>query len=176
MSEHQLTADLFTEADQGDLVGFSCGDSDVGRASTQWILGSDVLDSMLRGTTVWLYHNQVEEVVGFGSLGPIRWRWPLPDGGYQNLLIIPMLGIDERFQGEPPDEEWRYSHQIMNHLIYEGHQMSSAAQKPFDWLLLLVHPDNERAIKLYEKFDFALIPDVTRGPAEHRVMKHRLGH
>ena len=174
MSEHQLTADIFTEADQEDLVGFSCGDSDVGRACTQWILGSDVLDSMLRGTTVWLYRNQAEEVVGFGSLGPIRWRWPLPDGSYTNLLIIPMLGIDERFQGQPLDEEWRYSHQVMNHLVYAALQMSSEAKKPIEWLLLLVHPENHRAIKLYENFDFLLIPDVTRGPAEHVVMRHRL--
>ena len=129
---------------------------------------------MQRGTTAWLYRNQAEEVVGFGSLGPIRWRWPLPDGSYANLLIIPMLGIDERFHGKPPEEEWRYSRQIMNHLVYEARQMSAGAKKPIEWLLLLVHSDNERAIKLYEKFDFVLIPDVTRGPAGHLVMKHRL--
>jgi hypothetical protein len=105
VSEHQLSAELFTEADQQELVGFSCGDSVVGKACTEWIRGSDVLDSMQRGSGVWLYRNPAGDVVGFGSLGPIRWRWPLPDGDYAKLVIIPMLGIDERFQGQPPDRD-----------------------------------------------------------------------
>lgn len=173
MSEYELSADILEEADQKDLVGFSCGDTDYGRASTQWITGSDVFDSIKRGTNVWLYRNQAGDVIGFGSIGPIRWRWPLPDGSYTNLLIIPMLGIDERYHGQPPDVQWRYSHQILNHLIYEARSPASESSHPIEWLLLMVHPDNQRAIRLYEQFDFKLIPDVTRG-AGYVVMKHRL--
>ena len=47
-------------------------------------------------------------------------------------------------------------------------------KKPAEWLLLLVHPENERAIKLYEELDFVMIPDVRRGAANSCVMKHRL--
>ena len=174
MSKHQLSADLFTEADQQQLASFSCGDTVVGRACTEWIRGSDVLDSMQRGSGVWLYRNSDDEIVGFGSLGPIRWRWPLPDVDYAKLAIIPMLGIDERFQGQPPGKEWRYSRQIMNHLIYEAHVFSAMQKKPVEWLLLLVHPENKPAIKLYEELDFVMIPDVRRGAANSCVMKHRL--
>ncbi len=176
MTEYELSAEFFTEADRGDLIGFSCGESVAGKACTEWIQGSDVVDSMKRGTVVWIYRNEADEVVGFGSLGPARWRWPPPNGNFTNLAIIPMLGIDERFQGQPADKQWRYSHQIMNHLIYEAHELSVHAKKPLEWLLLLVLPGNERAIKLYEQFDFELIPNVTRGQAGSRVMKHRLAN
>ncbi len=88
MSEFQLYADLFTEADHGDLVGFSCGDSTQGKFCTQWILGSDVIDSMKRGTRVWLFRNHQGDVVGYGSLGIVRWRWPLPDGQYAKNLVV----------------------------------------------------------------------------------------
>lgn len=173
MSEFQLYADEFTEADQEDLVGFSCGDSLQGKYCTQWIIGSDVLDSMKRGTKVWLFRNREGQVVGYASLGLVRWRWPLPDGQYTKNLYIPMLGIDQRFQGEPSDPEWRYSHQIMNHLIAAAYAASQQLDEPVDWLLLMVAPDNQAAIRLYEKFDFELIPNVIRGPGL-TVMKHFL--
>ncbi len=48
MMDHpdQLYAVEFTEADQVRLVGFSCGDELWSRHVTEWILGSDVFDSM----------------------------------------------------------------------------------------------------------------------------------
>lgn len=173
MSEFQLYADRFVEADREALVGFSCGDSVSGRFCTEWILGSGAFDSISRGSTVWLYRLQTGEIVGFGSLGLVNWRWPMPDGSYTRLLYVPMLGIDERFQGQPPDSDWRYSNQIMNHLIAEANQLNSERKKPSEYLLLLVDPSNEAAQKLYARFDFETIPDVTFGPGL-RVMKHRL--
>ena len=172
MSEFQLYADIFTKADQEELVGFSCGDSTQGKFCTQWILGSDVFDSMKRGTTVWLFRNQEGKVVGYGSLGIVRWRWPLsdPEGKYTKNLYIPMLGIDKNFQGQPTDTEWRFSHQIMNHLIAAAYEINQQLDNPLDWVLLMVAPDNTGAIKLYEHFDFELIPNVTRGPGL-RVMQ-----
>lgn len=173
MSEFQLFVDEFTEAVQDSLVGFSCGETTQGRYCTQWILGSDVLDSMKKGTKVWLFRKGDGEVVGYGSLGIVRWRWPLPDGDHTNNLYIPMLGIDKRFHGQPADREWRYSHQIVKHLIGVAEVFNQQSPKPVDWLLLMVAPDNQGAIRLYEQFGFELIPDVTRGPG-HCVMKHRL--
>ena len=173
MSEFQLYAEEFTEADQGNLVGFSCGSSVSGRLCTEWICGSDVLDSMKRGTKVWLYHNEAGELIGYGSIGLTSWRWPLPDGGYTSLILVPMLGIDQRFQGKPPDKQWRYSHQIMKHLIYNAHEINRQRKNPIDRMVLMVDPENQSGIRLYEQFDFALIPNVTRG-AGQRVMQHLL--
>ena len=66
---HQLYAVEFTEADQARLVGFSCGDEPWSKHVTEWIVGSDVLESMKRGTRVWLFETAQAEVVGFGSVG-----------------------------------------------------------------------------------------------------------
>ena len=89
-----------------------------------------------------------------------------------------MLGIDLRFRGQPADSEWRYSRQIMSHLIAEAFQLlagwpreSGAAPQ---WLVLQVHKDNKRAIHFYEQCGFELIPDVER-IANHWVMKLYIG-
>ena len=62
---YQLHATPFTEADQARLVGFSCGDASWSRHVTEWILGSDVLDSMKRNTRVWLFETAENEIIGF---------------------------------------------------------------------------------------------------------------
>lgn len=70
MDQHpdQLYAIPFTEADQSRLVGFSCGDAVWSRHVSEWLLGSDVLDSMKRGTRVWLFETLDKVVVGLAPL------------------------------------------------------------------------------------------------------------
>jgi ribosomal protein S18 acetylase RimI-like enzyme len=168
MTDHpyQLYALEFTEADRVRLAGFSCGDEVWSRCANLWIQGSDVLDSVKRGTKVWLFENDVGQTIGFGSVGPARWRWPLPDGSYTQLVIIPMLGLDARFRGQPPDPEWRYSRQMMSYLINSAtvmsQEMAAKSGTPVDWLVMLVHRDNGRAIKFYQDCGFVQIPDVVR--------------
>jgi ribosomal protein S18 acetylase RimI-like enzyme len=175
---HQLYAVEFTAADQVRLAGFSCGEEAWARHVAEWIQGSDVFDSMNRGTKVWLFETAAGELVGFGSLGPARWRWPPPDGSPTVVLLIPMLGLDQRFQGQPPEPEWRFARQIMSHLISEAKAMSRQAadegRAPIVWLVLLVHRDNQRAIRFYEKCGFELIPGVVRRN-DHFVMKLWIG-
>jgi hypothetical protein len=178
MDEFELVADEFTEADQGDLVGFSCGDSMSGRFCSEWISGSGVFDSLKRKTKVWIYRNQTEIVIGYSSVGFVKWHWPLPDGDYTTVLYIPMIGIDQRYHGQPPEKEWRYSHQIMNHLILSCHQLNRERENrerkhPVEWLTLKVLPDNAGAIRLYKQFDFELIQNIEQNHGL-RVMKHRL--
>jgi ribosomal protein S18 acetylase RimI-like enzyme len=176
---HQLYAVAFTEADQARLVGFSCGDEPWARHVTEWILGSDVLDSMQKhGTRVWLFETATGDIVGFGSVGTSVWRWPPPGGARTTLVMIPMLGIDARFRGQPSDPLWRYSRQIMEHLLAEAQQIAlgwpgDAASKP-QWLVLMVHRDNARAIQFYEQCGFELIPGVERRN-DHLVMKLWIG-
>jgi ribosomal protein S18 acetylase RimI-like enzyme len=175
---HRLFAVEFTEADQTRLVGFSCGDEPWSRHVAEWILGSDVLDSMKRGTSVWLFETRQGEVVGFASLGTSTWKWPPPDGAKTTVALIPMLGIDARFHGQPPDPQWRYSRQIMSHLIAAALDMvrqwrGDASMTP-QWLVLMVHRDNARAIRFYEQCGFELIPGVVRRN-DHVVMKLWIG-
>lgn len=178
-SPHQLYGVEFTEADQARLVGFSCGDEVWSRAVREWILGSDVLDSMKRwGTRVWLFETEDGNVVGFGSLGTTRWKWPPPDGPRTTLTIVPMLGVDQRFQGKPDDPEWRYSRQIMLHLIDEARRIrkdwtGQPDQRP-DWLILQVQRDNKRAIGFYEKFGFEFLSSAER-PNNHLAMRLWIG-
>lgn len=180
MTDHpnQLYTVEFCQADQARLVGFSCGDETWSRHVTEWIRGSDVFSSMEKGTRVWLYEIPEGEIVGFGSLGTSNWRWPPPRGQRTTIVLIPMLGIDTRFHGQPPDPHWRYSRQIMSHLLAEAQVLAQEwpgepDSRP-EWLVLMVHQDNERAIRLYEQWGFELIPGVTRR-GDHLVMKLWLG-
>lgn len=175
VSDFQLFADEYSEADRADLVGFSCGETLHGRYCTQWILGSDVRVSIAKhGTKVWLFRNSVGRVVGYGSVGTVRWRWPLPDGTFTRLPYIPMLGLDHRFHGYPPNQpDWRYSHQIMEHLIDAAREINQGLKAPVDFVLLMVAADNNGAIRLYKHFDFRPVPGVTRGNG-NLVMLRRL--
>lgn len=129
---------------------------------------------MQRGTQVWLFETAGGEIVGFGSVGTSIWQWPPPHGHRTSIVLIPMLGIDVRFQGQPVDPAWRYSRQLISHLISEGQRIVrdwpvDAELRP-QWLVLLVHQDNARAIQFYEHCGFELIPDVVRRNNQ-RLMK-----
>ena len=52
----------------------------------------------------------------------------------------------------------------------------TAAQSgtPIDWLVLMVHRDNQRAVRFYEKCGFEVIPDVVRHQ-DHLVMRLWIG-
>lgn len=175
---HQLYAVSFTEADQVRLAGFSCGKEPWSKHVGEWICGSDVLDSMSKyKTQVWLFETVTGEVVGFASLGTSNWKWPLPHGGSSTIILIPMLGIDYRHQGQPPDPDWRYSHQILSHLLAESHKIHrewAGNPAPPQWLLLMVHRDNSRAIRFYQRCGFELVPDVVRRN-DHLVMQIWIG-
>ncbi len=166
-NRYRLYADEITGDDRPDLIHLNCGDESWARAATEWVLGTEVWDSIEKhGTRVWLYRNDKDVIVGFGSLGITRRRWPPPDGGYCNLLIVPMLGIDHRFHGQPPDREQRFSHQILSHLrfeaiqLFKSHQESGRSTLPL--LSLYVHRENHRAIRLYERFGFLAKPAGVR--------------
>lgn len=165
MTEHpdQLFANEFQEADQKRLETFSCGSEEWSRFVTEWIRGSDALESRRKGTRIWLFENQQQVVVGFGSIAVVKWRWPPPDGDKTNLVLIPMLGLDERFRGLPTDPRWRYSRQIMSHLIAQAIEMnrlwSGDAESRPQWLILKVRQENVRAIRFYERVGFELIPE-----------------
>lgn len=165
---YQLYADELTEEDRSELIHLNCGDAPWSRAATEWILGSDVWESIEKyNTNVWLYRNDSDVIVGFGSLGLTRRRWPPPDGGFTNLLIIPMLGLDYRFHGQPPSPNERYSSQVVSHLRYEALRLfdshQNAGRTTLPHLSLWVHRDNRKAIRLYEKFGFVTEPDGARG-------------
>jgi GNAT superfamily N-acetyltransferase len=165
---YQLYADELADDDRAELVHLNCGNEPWSRAATEWLLGSEVWDSIQKhGTRVWLYRNDSDAIVGFGSLGMTRRKWPPLSDDYLNLLIIPMLGVDHRFHGQPPDPRFRYANQIVGHLRFEAIQLidshGKAGRSTLPLLSLYVHRENRRAIRLYERFGFVAEPSAARG-------------
>ncbi len=176
-SPYQLYADLLTDDDRPDLAQFDCGSGKWAEAATEWIQGSEVWKSIKnRKTRVWLYRNDRDVLVGFGSLGITRRKWPPPDGQHGNLQIIPMLGLDQHIHGKPPDRRWRYSHQMMSHLRYEAirtlTQHVSSGRSTLRLLTLYVHQDNAAAIRLYQQF--GLTPEPAARTNDHILMLQKL--
>jgi RimJ/RimL family protein N-acetyltransferase len=138
-------------AERLDLVkDFSCGEEPHERELAEWIR-QDALPAMSRGTNVWLYATEDRELVGFGSLGVTNWRWPDPSSRKVAVQVIPAVAIQKVYWGKPEGpREGRYSSQILDHLIAEATDLSDVSPL----LGLFVHPDNQRAIKLYERAGF----------------------
>src|SRR5262245_52712285 len=55
----------------------------------------DEIDS--GGLSVWLYATQSGELVGFGSLGEGRQRWPKSKDAEIPCSVIPFMAVDRRF-------------------------------------------------------------------------------
>ena len=101
-----LYAVPFVLEDRELFAEFSCGDEPWSQAAAEWLRGGGVEKSLTQhGTHVWLFRRDSDDqLIGFGSLGRTRRRWPPPTGRHINLLIIPQLAIDIRFHGQPADE------------------------------------------------------------------------
>jgi hypothetical protein len=134
-----------------DLVQeFACGEEAWERDLADWIRDESV-PTLNRGGQVWLFTTSQKELVGYGSLAVTRWHYPDPASKRTTLALIPAVAIQKPFWGKPegPREE-RYSSQILDHLINEASRLPLAAPM----LGLFVHPENQRAIRAYERAGF----------------------
>jgi hypothetical protein len=120
MPAEQLRVVPFTADMLANLGGFDYGAEPYQQELAQWIL-VDAVVALGKGTKVWLYGNQGGEIVGYGSLGTTRWKYPDPNSARRDLVIVPAVAVRKQFWGKPdgPREE-RYSSQIMRHLILEA--------------------------------------------------------
>lgn len=176
-----LFADEFTIADQPFLAGLHCGDEPWSRAATEWIVVSEVMDSIEQHQTqVWIYRNSEADdaIVGFSSLAATGWsKWPPPDGKRSRRLYIPQLGIDQKYRGKPRSQEYRYSNQIMEHLIGQAKKIAEQireekpVKKHVELLTLRVHRENAAAQKVYQRYGFQLLPGFEDN--SHFAMEHK---
>lgn len=139
------------------------------REINEWITleaasGDGALFWMGKGTQVWLYTNEDDDVVGYGSLCRSNWPDPAAVQWHKKLerkpiSLIPAVGIDQRFQGGPPGAERaeRYSTKILGHLIHQARQHADR----LSFLGLFVHPQNARAIKFYFANGFTYLAGYT---------------
>jgi GNAT superfamily N-acetyltransferase len=86
-----------------------------------------------------------------------------------------MLGLDHRFHGQPANQKYRYSNQIVSHLRFEAMRLLEAhrevGRNTLPLLALYVHRENQRAIRLYEKFGFVVEPSAARGSLLFMIQK-----
>ena len=146
----------FTQALLPKVIDFSCGCQPWEIEVSEWIKmprGSGSLPGALdemesqESCQVWLYGTEGGELVGFGSLGGTKWRWPRPNKDPQvSINVIPYLGISVEFQGKPE----RYAAQILSDLRAEA--CMHVEREPI--LGLFVDVRNQKAIRFYSKEGF----------------------
>lgn len=160
----RIIREVFSPELHSDVVAeFDCGQEEWQLAVSNWIKGTDptdaaVTDIATRGTQVWLYWDEQENLVGFGSLG--LHHWTLPPYGKKKVpvVIIPSVAVAMAYWGQPPDDP--YSLQIMDDLHDEAQRYVETHRA----LVLCVHPANARAIKFYRRYGFAVIePPLSDG-------------
>ncbi len=92
---------------------------------------------------VWLYYETPPEFIGFGALGPSQWSTFGP------INVITNMGVHRNYHGQPPAPDIRFSVQIIRDLMHEALVWG---RSPL--LGLYVHPQNNRARRLYESLGF----------------------
>src|SRR5947209_8281695 len=84
-----------------DLVrDFDYGNEPYQKELADWVR-NEAATALERGTKVWLYVNQADEIVGYGSLGVTRWKYPDPSSRKAELVVIPAVAIRREFWGKP---------------------------------------------------------------------------
>ena len=179
LEDKLLFADEFTRADLPFLADLYCGAEAWSRAATEWIRGSEVIDSIEKHETkVWIYRDSEanDSIVGFSSLSATGWmKWPPPDGKRSRLLYVPQLGLDHKYRGKPAAPEFRYSNQIIEHLLGQAKKAAEQIReekppkKHVELLTLRVHRENIPAQKLYQRYGFELLPEF--GENDHLAMQ-----
>ncbi len=153
----EYSADLLSQ-----IQSFECGTDDWCRHAERWIKSAPPFRGAIEsiethGNKVWLYFVDVDVfdekyLVGFSSLGKVKWKIPPPDGLEREAAFIPMLAVSLRFQGKPEGENTKhYSDEIMEHVIRVAREQGHRE------LCLYVHEDNARARRKYEKHGFSVL-------------------
>jgi ribosomal protein S18 acetylase RimI-like enzyme len=152
---HELKKIPFAEDLLPKVQAFACGDEPWQREVSDWIKAprgaSGAVDELERGARVWLYVTEDGDLVGFGSLAATTQRWPGAKSPPVPATVIPMLGVDGKFWGQPPGPlEDRYSARLLDDLIEEAR--AQRHERPI--LVLYVHVENLRGIRFYERAGF----------------------
>lgn len=145
-----LTCRPLTKNEAVDFSNASFGGESYQMELNDWLKNES--ESFLKNGKgiLWGFFNQDQVLIGFAAFGLDHWHFP--DGTKVLLHLIHTLAIETKFQGKPENTERRckYSRQLMGHLIKEAERNNLIT----DVLGLLVHPQNFRAIRLYQEHGF----------------------
>lgn len=158
---HLLTKYPFSEADIAlpEVQAFHCGDEPWDLEVAEWIKSrtgdnSVLVDVNTFGTEVWLYR-EAGTLIGYASLGERMFTWPLRSKKKELVSVIPFIGVQKQFQGEPRDAERddKYAYQILDDLLANAAEKAMSG-KHFALVTLSVDDRNKRAIRFYECREF----------------------
>ncbi len=145
------------DIDLPEVQAFSCGTEAWEVEVAEWIKSrtgeNSALEDMRQfGTEVWLYRTPEGSLVGFASLGATTYTWPPRSKKKERVSVIPCIGIQDHFKGEPKDapREERYAYQILDDLIAEA----ASRTDRYPLLVLSVDEENKRASRFYESRGF----------------------
>jgi ribosomal protein S18 acetylase RimI-like enzyme len=158
LDAYDLVKELFTEDYWDEVQTFDCGSKSYEVEVSDWLkrpFGEDGALTAIRNSErparVWLYRLAGGTLVGFGAIAESKWRWKGKKDPSVPVTVIIWLAVAKQFQGLPKGPgKRRYSIQIVDDLIDEA--LALAHTHPV--VGLCVHPENERAIKLYKQYGF----------------------
>ncbi len=139
----------FTEAHLAlpKVQAFACGDEEWEREVADWLKApkgqNGAVDDLERGTKVWLYLTAAGELVGVGSLGVGKLKWPKSKSDPIATSVIPDLAVDNAHHGKG------YGGQILSDLLAA---LEVASERRL--VVLYVHELNP-ASGFYLKYNFA---------------------
>ncbi len=107
---YTLRTVLFSAEFLEAVSNFDCGTDHWAMMASDWIKQSPpfrgaLLSMQKRGTSVWLHFLDIcgdDYLVGFSSLGTVRWRLPSEGDSEKEASYIPMLAVSKQFQGLSP--------------------------------------------------------------------------
>jgi len=122
-----------------------------------WLMkgSADAIGS--NGAKVWVYINQADEYVGYGSLAQSLLRYPRKTSDMVPVVDIPAFAVRDDLWGKPKEDrlddvtvDGRYSSQIMRHLI----DTAASWDGNFPAIKLSVDQRATKAHEFYERFGF----------------------
>lgn len=95
---NQLTAFAFSAELLPEVEKYAYGSEPWEIYLRTWLLHHSA-EAMANGTKIWLYLNEADEYVGYGSLGPARLKYPKKKSDLVAVLVIPAVAVRENFWG-----------------------------------------------------------------------------
>jgi hypothetical protein len=155
LTQEILPADsqIVLAAQSSFLASFECGNEFWEREVADWIKGQSVIDTMeQRQTVVYFYYTDARDFMGYGTLSYADWHHPRAEDPTTRVASIPALALASQFHGGCEVDGRRFSDLIIGDLVARAR-----GETTYNDLVLLVHEQNKRGRRVYERNQFALM-------------------
>ncbi len=121
------------------------------------------LAAIRTGDEVFLYFDEQNRLVGFGSLGVQDFIDESTGSLIGKVHLIPYAAVHTDFRGQKGPPEGRWGRRILGGLVEEVERRGQ-----FPWLLLYVDPDNPARTRVYPLFGFVERKNIWTDPLDGR--------